>query len=553
MNIYKNLGFLFKFMKKSKLHLVISIVMMLISVIIVTPIPYIVGYTIDNVVLANKSYTELYKISALIMILYITKYFITVLYQYCLSRVQQNVINEIRLSMISNVIDSPLSFINNKEKGYILSRISESQQIGSIFNPNILSSFTGIFDLIGSLIVMINLNLKLTLLCLCMIPIYFFISKKSSEQISESTMKVHETSAIFNGEIFEILNGIEDLKLLNIKNHYIKQISENLENVVKSVLKQSLNFIYFVQNIILASDLVTVLVLLLSGVLILENEITIGLYTSFSIYTTKILSITQSLGSLDIMIKPVCVTIERVKEFFSLDSENESNSKQLNSEIQSISFRDMYFRYKEDNEYVIESFNEDFIAGDKILLRGINGSGKTTLIKLIAGLYTPTYGDILINGQSYLTLTKDSIREKIGLVSQNIFLFKGTIMENILYGNKNATEEDIINLISEFKLNNYVERFENGLHTEIIQNGTTISGGQAQIVAFLRAMIGKKDVIILDEATSNLDIETRELILETLSTIETYKILIIISHHEEKVNFINKEIILNNFEKEIVS
>ena len=212
----------------------------------------------------------------------------------------------------------------------------------------------------------------------------------------------------------------------------------------------------------------------------------------------------------------------------------------------------MYFRYKEDNEYVIESFNEDFIAGDKILLRGINGSGKTTLIKLIAGLYTPTYGDILINGQSYLTLTKDSIREKIGLVSQNIFLFKGTIMENILYGNKNATE-DIINLISEFKLNNYVERFENGLHTEIIQNGTTISGGQAQIVAFLRAMIGKKDVIILDEATSNLDIETRELILETLSTIETYKILIIISHHEEKVNFINKEIILNNFEKEIVS
>lgn len=551
MKIYKNLGFLIQFMKKSKLYLIISIVSMLISVAIITPIPYIIGYTIDNVILINKEYIELYKICSLIGIIYILRYFLTLLYQYYFSKIQQNVVNEIRLQMISNIIDSPLSFINKKEKGYILSRISESQQIGTVFNPNILNSLTGIFDLVASLIIMFTLNFKLTMLCIVMIPIYFLISKKSSEKITESTMKVHETAAIFNGEIFETLNGIEDIKLLNIKNEHINRISIKLADMMKSVLKQNLNFIHFIQNIILASDLITVLVLLLSGILILKNEITIGLYTSFSIYATKILSTTQALGSLDIMIKPVCATIERVKEFFYLENESNKNSRKLQSEIKSISFKEIDFRYTEDSEFIIKNFSEQFIHGDKVLLKGINGSGKTTLIKLITALYTPTNGEILINEENYSHLTKDSIRDKIGVVSQNIFLFKGTIIENILYGNQDATEKDVLDLINRFKLDGYIKRFENGLYTNIVQNGTSISGGQAQIVAFLRSMIGNKDVIILDEATSSLDIETREVILDTLCKNETYKILIVISHHEEKIKFVTKEINLTKYKEEL--
>ncbi|GAA3644398.1 ABC transporter ATP-binding protein [Asaccharospora irregularis] len=552
MDIYKNLGFIFKFIKKSKLYLIVGIVTMILSAVIITPIPYLIGYTIDNIILVNKSYNELYKVVALIILIYIIKYFLTLFYQYYLSKVQQNVVNEIRLSMINNIIESPLSFINTKEKGYILSRISESQQIGSIFNPNILNSFVGIFDLIGALIVMIYLNLKLTILCLVMIPIYYFISKKSSKKITESTIKVHETAAILNGEVYETLNGIEDIKLLNAKDIHISKVSIKLRNMMKSALKQSLNFICFIQNIILASDMVTALVLLLSGILILQNEITVGLYTSFSLYTSRILATAQTLGSLDIMVKPVCTTIVRVKEFFNLDSENNINSNPLEVNIKNISFKDVSFKYSENSEFIIKEFNEEFKEGDKILLSGINGSGKTTLIKLITALYTPTTGCILINGQDYSNLNKESIREKIGVVSQNIFLFKGTIIENILYGKKDATRQDVIDLIKEFKLDSYINRFEQGIDTEIIQNGTSISGGQAQIVAFLRAMIGEKDILILDEATSSLDIETRKMILNTLSEIEKYKILIVISHHDEKISFINKEISLMKHENKLV-
>lgn len=552
MGIYKNLVFLFKFMKKSKWYLIIAIIIMILSVVLVTPIPYMIGYTIDNIILVNKNYSELYQVVTLISIIYIIRYFLTLLYQYYFTKVQQNVVNEIRLSMINNVIDSPISFINTREKGYILSRISESQQIGSLFSPNILNSFTGIFDLICALVIMFNLNLKLTLLCLAIVPIYYFISKNSSEKISESTIKVHETAAILNGEVYETLNGIEDIKLLNIKNIHMSRVSAKLKNMMKSTLKQSLNFIRFIQNIILASDIVTVLVLLLSGILILQNEITIGLYTSFSLYTTKILSTAQLLGSLDIMIKPICITISRIKEFFYLDSDNK-NSNRLEGNIKNITFKDVSFKYSEQSEFIIKEFSEEFNEGDKILLSGINGSGKTTLIKLITALYSPSSGAILFNGKDYSNFNKDSLREKIAIVSQNIFLFKGTILENILYGKNDATRQDVMDLIKKFKLDNYINRFEYGIDTEIIQNGVGISGGQSQIVAFLRAIIGEKDIIILDEATSSLDIETRKIILNTLSKIENYKILIIISHHDEKISFINKEINLTKHKHELVT
>lgn len=542
MGIYKNLSFLFKFIKNSKFYLIIGIVAMILSVVIINPIPYLIGYTIDNIILLNRSYTGLYKVIALMLIIYIVKYLLTVFYQYYLSKVQQNFINEIKLSMINSIINAPLSFLNSNEKGYILSRISESEHIGSIFSPNILNLFTGIFDFIVSLIIMINLNLKVTILCLFVIPIYYFISKKSSEKILKSTTSVYETTAILNGDVFELLDGIEDIKILNAKHTHIDKVSIKLQCMLKSILKQTLNFIFFMQNIILASDIVTVLILLLSGVLILQNEITVGLYTTFTIYTAKILSTTQSLGSLDITIKPICTTIVRVKEFFNLEDDINENGNYLEESIKSITFKNVYFKYNEDSNFVIEEFNEEFKDGDKVLLTGINGSGKTTLIKLITALYNPTKGSIFINDQDCSTLNKEILRSKIGVVSQNIFLFKGTILENILYGKKDATRKDIINLIKNYKLDDYINRFEHGLDTEIIQNGTSISGGQSQIVAFLRAMIGEKDVIILDEATSNLDIETRKILLDILSKSDNYKILIVISHHDERLNFINKEI-----------
>ncbi|MCC2469012.1 ATP-binding cassette domain-containing protein, partial [Bacillus pacificus] len=293
----------------------------------------------------------------------------------------------------------------------------------------------------------------------------------------------------------------------------------------------------------------TVIVLLVSGILILQNQLTIGVYTSFSIYMAKLLATTQALGSLDITLKPVCISIKRIKEFFNLDVEKTLGTNIMKEPINSIEFKDVCFKYNENSDLIFDHLNVQIEKGDKLLIDGINGSGKSTFIKLLTGLYQPKSGKILINNIDYNLIHKESIRDRIGIVSQNIFLFKGTILDNILYGQTNKTREDIVRLMKRYHLTSHLNRFENGLDTIIVQDGSSVSGGQAQFIAFLRAILTQRDIIILDEATSNLHIDTRNLMYEILQNYNLCNILIMISHQQDGLYFINKTLELTHGNK----
>lgn len=297
----------------------------------------------------------------------------------------------------------------------------------------------------------------------------------------------------------------------------------------------------FIQSISFASDLVNVGVLALAGVFIISGEITVGVYTAFSIYINKILGVTQSVGTFEITIKPVCATIERVKEFLFADLETQKDAGTLKESISEIFFENVSFGY-EINRLFINKISYKFSKGDKILLLGDNGSGKTTFIKLLVGLYDPIEGNIFINGENLRALNKDEIRKRVGIVSQDIFLFKGSVLDNILFGVGDKNRKDVVTLLEKFDLIDYINRLPNGLDTEITQNGVGVSGGQAQIIAFIRAIIKEKDILILDEATSNLDQDTCKKIMSILSENELYKMLFIISHQDYEYKFINKVI-----------
>lgn len=546
---YKELLFLYPYLKNTKSLLAFGLLGMVIASLIIAPIPYIIGYIIDKVILLNKSYDQLLKTTLILLLIYCINYLISIGYEYLFTRVQQNVVNEIRLSMISNIIDAPLSYINQKEKGYILSRIAESGNVSALFSPNLLRVFSGIFDFFFALFIMFNLSVKLTGIIVIIIPIYFVISKYSSKMISKSTTNVYESSAVLNAEMYETLNGIEDIKLLNGKNIQTNKIKAKLNDVIKSALKQSLHFIFFMQNLIVTNNFVTVIVLLVSGILILQNQLTIGVYTSFSIYMAKLLATTQALGSLDITLKPVCISIKRIKEFFNLDVENTLGTNIMKEPINSIEFKDVCFKYNENSDLIFDHFNVQIEKGDKLLIDGINGSGKSTFIKLLTGLYQPKSGKILINNIDYNLIHKESIRARIGIVSQNIFLFKGTILDNILYGQTNKTKEDVVKLIKRYHLTSHLNRFENGLDTIIVQDGSSVSGGQAQFIAFLRAILTQRDIIILDEAASNLHIDTRNLMYEILQNYNLCNILIMISHQQDGLYFLNKTLELTHGNK----
>ncbi|MUG45461.1 ABC transporter ATP-binding protein [Paenibacillus woosongensis] len=549
---YRNLLFLWPYLKQSKYKFMTGMIGMGLSSLLITPIPYLIGYSIDNIILMNKGYLDLLKIALLMAIIYIAGYMVNIGYSYIFSKVQYEVVNKIRVSTVESVIDAPLAFHNKHDKGYTLGRISESSSLGVLFSPSFLGTVTGIFDFIFSLFVMFQLSSTLTFTTLIIIPLYFIISRQASRKISESTTRVYESSAQLNGEVFETLNGIEEIKLLVGKDTQIQKLNRKLESMIKSLLKQSLNFVFFVQNIILSNNLVTTFVLFISGILILNNDLTIGIYTSFSLYLSKLLATTQAFGSIEVTLKPVCVSISRIKGILETENENMAGARGFDESISTIRFKEVSFKYEAGKEWVIQNMDFELETGDRVLLRGLNGSGKTTLIKLITGLYKPVQGQIMMNEQDYSLLDINSIRKRIGIVSQSIFLFKGTVADNILFGQTGKTIDDVIATAQKYNLMGYLEKLPKGLNTEISQNGFGVSGGQTQVIAFLRAVLVHRDLIILDEATSNLDIDTKDLIAGILNAEQLCHILIVISHQAEQYDYINKVIDLDQYKDNLV-
>lgn len=539
MKTYTNLKILFPYIKKSKRYLIFGIMGILIASAIVAPVPYFIGNVLDVLVKENVTFSDIKNTLILISAIYFVKFLINMSYQQSFAKLQQKIVNEIRLDMVKSILDAPLSFINKREKGYILSRIGEVQQIGAIFSPTIITNFVGIFEMLFCFMMMMSINVKLTLVALIIVPGYFALSKSISKKITKCTVKMQEDSANLNADMFETLNGIEEVKLLNGKQIQLKKIYFKIQTLIRSAIKQSFSMIVFIQSISFVSDLVTVGILALAGIFIINGEITIGVYTAFSLYIGKLLGVTQSVGTFEITIKPVCATIERAKEFLFSDLETHKGSKKLNENIHEVFFENVSFGYK-GNNIVINEMTQKFIEGDKVLLLGENGSGKTTFVKLLVGLYEPVKGKIFINNQSIDELCKDDIRKRVGIVSQEVFLFKGSVIENILFGVEGKNRKDVSILLEKFGLTDYMERLPNGLDTQISQNGVGISGGQAQIIAFIRAVIKNKDILILDEATANLDQDTCRKIMSILCNYKLCRMLFVISHQKLDEKVFNK-------------
>lgn len=529
------------FLKKYWIIFGIGVIGMILSSIAATPVPYIIGYLMDEILLNKKSYNELYMYVAIIAGLHIFTYVISFLSKYMFVKINNLVVNELRYSVMGKVMDLPMSYLSNTEKGYVQSRISECSSVGSIFSPSVISVFLSIIDAVLALVTMFAINYKLALVVLLLAPVFFFSAKISAKNFMKNTMQMMESNAVLNGECFEIINGIEDIKILNGKETHLGKFKNKIDELIKISIKQSKSLMMFMENVGLINNFGSLLILLVAGLLILKGQFTIGLYTSFSLYIGKVFASTQGLATIGTTIKPVCLSIERIYELLDMKEENDRRNKYLEEHIESLKFENVSFKYNE-SKTVLNSLNFKMNKGEKVLIKGENGSGKSTLIKLLLGLYNQTEGKILYNNINSTEINIKSLRERIGVVCQNIFLFKGTVIDNMLYGQTNKKREDVERIIKELNLQEYVNKMPKGLDTEIIQNTAGVSGGQAQIIAFIRAMISKKDILILDEPISNVDAETREIVLNILRKTSFDGILIVVSHLMEGMDFINKVI-----------
>lgn len=545
MGEWKSLLKLRPFLQKHRPVLLLGIVGLLISSLITTPVPYITGRLLDKVLLGSRRLSDVFAYIAVLAGLYLASYGVSLLAKNSFVCINQTIINELRTAVMSKVMDLPMSYLSQTEKGYVQARIAECASVGSLFSPSIISMLVGVAQAIFAAITMFVVDYRLALVVVAMAPFFFFSAKSSTKNFMRSTKQTMESNALLNGECFEIMNGIEEIKVQGGKKTHLQKFKAKTDQYVQAGIKQGRTMIWFTENMGLVNSGGSLLILFIASLLILRGQFTVGLYTAFSLYSAQVFGSSSGIAALGTTLKPVCLSVERIYELLDKRGENDSRTETLNAPVVTLAFEHVSFRYRDSLPDVLRNISFELKKGERVWLRGENGSGKTTLVKLLLGLYEPTSGIITANGKNSALLNRDSLRRHIGIVSQSVFLFRGTVLDNILYGQTDKTRADVEMLIDQTGLEGYIQHFPNGLDTEISQNTAGVSGGQAQMIAFLRALLSRKDVLILDEPVSNIDAETRDLIFRILSANAYDGILLVISHQSEGLQFLDRAIDLS--------
>lgn len=530
-NIFLNL------ISNSKLFL-IGILLIPLSGLIIIPVPILARQIID-VYLVEKNIGMIVFLSIVSILIYLFSLIAKIFTNYVFTIASNRTIINLRKKMFERIISLPISFFNVQQTGYLTSRIEEINRLSSIFSSIFISLIISIFTFAFSIIILGFISLKLLLIAFIFIPVHFSIIKFFTGGFRKVTKDVMETTAKVNQNVQEVLSGISTIKIFSQEKREKEKIFSTFDLLLRKSVLQSIIFSLSGETIFFLTQVSSVFVLLISIFLIMKNELTLGLYIAGAQYINQILQPVQTLASSGMALQPVFVTLARMDEYFKLVGESERtvrNIKMFNF-VGNIEFKNVSFSYQEGKK-VLDNISFKIEKGEKVAIIGKNGSGKTTLLKLLLQLEISQSGHIFIDSIEITQIDLSILRKNIGIVSQDIFLFSGTLKDNIIYGVENYKEEELDFIIAKYF--NFIHKLPEGKNTYIGERGINLSGGQKQAVSIIRTILKKPSIFLFDEGTSNLDEEAKSNIKSIILDYFNDKTCIIVTHDEEIISLCNR-------------
>lgn len=523
--------FLSYYKPHTKLFVLDMIASLFISLIGLT-YPVVTRVMLDSFINRDDGFKRIIIAGSFILFLYIVRTFLRYFVQYYGHLIGTRMQAKMRSDMFTHLQKLPFSYYDNTETGDLISRISNDLfdvvELAHHGPENlIISSLT----VIGSFIYLATINIYLTLIIFACVPFLIFVSAVLRQRMKEAFKERRITTAGINSATESSITGIRVTKAFSGSKKEMEKFEENNNLFVRACHKSYKAMAQFHSSSTFITDVFNVIIIVAGGLFLYAGKINVADYSTFIVSVNIFINpVTQLIGFMEQYQNGVS-GFSRFLEIMNEEPEKENeNAKPIENVKGEIEFKNVTFTYGTEDGEVLRNISFKVKEGEKFALVGHSGGGKTTICHLIPNFYKVNDGEVLLDGVNVNDITFDSLRDNIGIVQQDVFLFSGTIRDNIMYGKLNATEEEMIEAAKRANIHEFVKTLEKGYDTEIGERGVRLSGGQKQRISIARVFLKNPKVLILDEATSALDNTTEILIQNALDELCKGRTTIVVAH-----------------------
>lgn len=513
-------------------------------------IPLITKHITNNVLYSESStmITEILKFGAimigLILIQLLCDYYVT----YKGHVLGVNMESDLRNELFDHYQKLSFNFYDNQKVGQLMSRITHDLfPLTELYHHGPEDLLISLTTIIGAFFILLNINITLTIVLFIFIPVMALVAYHFNKKMEAAYKYNKVVVGNINSFIEDSLSGIRVVKSFTNEDSELDKFKDGSNIYIKSRSNAFRNMALFHGSMNFLSSFLYLVVIILGSIFISKNQITIGDLIAYLLYVDNLLKPISRLINFSEQFQEGKTGFDRFLEIKNVEPDiiDNNNAIELKDVKGHVEFKDVAFKYNKDLEEVFKNINLDVKEGEYIALVGESGVGKTTLCSLIPRFYDVSDGEILVDGINIKDIKLKSLRSHIGIVQQDVYLFAGTVLDNIRYGNPNASEEDIINASKKANAHDFIMELPDGYNTDIGQRGVKLSGGQKQRISIARVFLKDPSILIFDEATSSLDNESEKVVQDSLELLSKDRTTFVIAHRLSTIKNAERIIVLN--------
>lgn len=517
-----------------KKRIIAAVVLSIASNLLALVAPRFSGYAIDSIKLGagRVDFGKVFYYCAWMVGLYILSSCLAYILAQIMLEVSRKIAYTLRKNLFDHLMTLPVGFFDTNATGDIISRISyDIDTVNTSLSSDLVAMCASIITIVGSFAMMIAISPKLTLVFAVTVPISVIMTKKITEVTRPMFRKRSKKLGELNGMVEEIISGQKTLKAYSQEENTIDKFKKKNTEAVDAYYRADYYGAMVGPSVNFMNNVSLTLISIFGAISFLHGNMTLGNISSFVLYSRKFSGPINEAANIMSEFQSALAAAERIFRLMDVAPEEPDSEKArvLQEVYGHVEAKDVSFGYTKD-KIILHDLNLDAQPGSLTAIVGPTGAGKTTLINLLMRFYDVDSGAIYVDGNEIRTITRDSLRKSYAMVLQDTWLFQGTIYENIAYGNENATMEDVIRVAKAARLHSYIMNLPDGYDTVLTDEGTNISKGQKQLLTIARAMLLDAKMLILDEATSNVDTRTEIQIQKAMRELMKGKTCFVIAH-----------------------